>query len=90
MNALRIIWIALPLFIGFSIYLLPSICRYLALGVAIVSLVYGLKTSSLSAALDFNLLDNFGVILLIDNLSGFFYFNQCFSNFRGYSLLLVQ
>ncbi|CCQ50492.1 cation:proton antiporter [Crocosphaera watsonii] len=72
MNALTIIWIALPLFIGFSIYLLPSICRYLALGVAIVSLVYGLKTSSLSAALDFNLLDNFGVILLIDNLSGFF------------------
>ena len=64
--------------------------RNAGLGVAIVSLVYGLKTSSLSAALDFNLLDNFGVILLIDNLSVFFYFNQCFSNFRGYSLLLVQ
>ncbi|MGK7879099.1 MAG: cation:proton antiporter [Crocosphaera sp.] len=72
MNALTIIWIALPLFIGFSIYLLPSICRYLALGVGIISLAYGLNTSILSVPLDINLLDNFGVILLIDNLSGFF------------------
>ncbi|MDJ0843688.1 cation:proton antiporter [Crocosphaera sp.] len=72
MNALTIIWIALPLFIGFSIYLLPSICRYLALGVAIISLGYGLTISSLSLSLNLKLLDNFGVILLIDNLSGFF------------------
>ncbi|MDJ0581187.1 cation:proton antiporter [Crocosphaera sp.] len=72
MNALTIIWIALPLFIGFSIYLLPSICRYLAFGVGIISLAYGLNTSILSAPLDINLLDNFGVILLIDELSGFF------------------
>lgn len=72
MNALTIIWIALPLFIGFSIYLLPSICRYLALGVAIISLGYSLKIFSLSLPLDLQLLDNFGVILLIDNLSGFF------------------
>ena len=41
MNALTIIWIALPLFIGFSIDLLPSICRYLALVVGIISLAYG-------------------------------------------------
>ncbi len=72
MNALTIIWIALPLFIGFSIYLLPSMSRYLALGVAIISLGYGLKISSLSVPLELKLLDNFGVILLIDNLSGFF------------------
>lgn len=72
MNALTILWIALPLFIGFSIYLLPSISRYLALVVAIISLGYSFKISSLSSPLNFNLLDNFGVILLIDELSGFF------------------
>ncbi|MGB5772411.1 MAG: cation:proton antiporter [Crocosphaera sp.] len=72
MNALTIIWIALPLFIGFSIYLLPSICRYLALAVAIISLVYSFKIFSVSLPLKLNLLDNFGVILLVDNLSGFF------------------
>ncbi|MDJ0729079.1 MAG: cation:proton antiporter [Crocosphaera sp.] len=72
MKALTIIWIALPLFIGFSIYLLPKIARYLALGVAIVSLGYALTIFSLNSLLEFNLLNNFGVILLIDNLSSFF------------------
>lgn len=72
MNTLTIIWIALPLFIGFNIYLFPSICRYLAIGVALTSLGYSLKIFSLPLSLDVQLLDNFGVILLIDNLSGFF------------------
>ncbi|EAZ90008.1 cation:proton antiporter [Crocosphaera chwakensis] len=72
MKALTIIWIALPLFIGFSIYLLPKIARYLALGVAIFSLGYSLKVFNIDSLLEFQLLDNFGVILLIDNLSGFF------------------
>ncbi|MDJ0598875.1 MAG: cation:proton antiporter [Crocosphaera sp.] len=72
MKALTIIWIALPLFIGFSIYLLPRVARYLALGVAIFSLGYALTIFNLDSSLEFNLLDNFGVILLIDNLSGFF------------------
>ena len=72
MKALTIIWIALPLFIGFSIYLLPRIARYLALGVAIFSLGYALTIFNLNSPLEFNLLDNFGVILLIDNLSSFF------------------
>ncbi len=72
MKALTIIWITLPLFIGFSIYLLPKIARYLALGVAIFSLGYALTVFNLPSSLDINLLDNFGVILLIDNLSGFF------------------
>ncbi|MGB5771555.1 MAG: cation:proton antiporter [Crocosphaera sp.] len=72
MNTLTIIWICLPLFIGFSIYLLPKIDRYLALGVAIFSLGYALTIFSNPSPLNLNLLDNFGVILLIDNLSGFF------------------
>lgn len=72
MKALTIIWIALPLFIGFSIYLLPKIARYLALGVSIFSLGYALTVFNLDSSLEFNLLDNFGVILLIDDLSSFF------------------
>ena len=72
MKALTIIWIALPLFIGFSIYLLPKVSRYLALGVAIFSLAYALTIFNLPSSLELDLLDNFGVILLIDNLSGFF------------------
>ncbi|MDJ0659749.1 MAG: cation:proton antiporter [Crocosphaera sp.] len=72
MKALTIIWIALPLFIGFSIYLLPKIARYLALGVSIFSLGYALTVFNLDSSLEFNLLDSFGVILLIDNLSSFF------------------
>ncbi|WP_107666350.1 cation:proton antiporter [Cyanothece sp. BG0011] len=72
MKALTIIWIALPLFIGFSIYLLPKMARYLALGVAIFSLGYALKIFNIESLLEFKLLDSFGVILLIDNLSGFF------------------
>ena len=72
MKALTIIWIALPLFIGFSIYLLPKIARYLALGVAIFSLGYALTIFNLDSSLNLNLLDSFGVILLIDNLTSFF------------------
>lgn len=72
MKALTIIWIALPLFIGFSIYLLPNVARYLALGVAMFSLGYALKIFNIEYLLEFKLLDNFGVILSIDNLSGFF------------------
>ncbi len=72
MKALTIVWIALPLFIGFSIYLLPNMARYLALGVAIFSLGYALKIFNIESLLEFQLLDNFGVILSIDNLSGFF------------------
>lgn len=72
MNTLTIIWIALPLFIGFSIYLLPQIDRYLALGVAIFSAGYAFKLFSNPEPLSLNLLDNFGVTLVADSLSSFF------------------
>ncbi|MEA5511290.1 cation:proton antiporter [Crocosphaera sp. UHCC 0190] len=72
MNTLTIIWIAIPLFIGFTIYLLPKIDRYLALVVAIVSAGYALQIFSHTSPLNLNLLDNFAVILVVDHLSGFF------------------
>ena len=72
MTTMTIAWIALPFFVGFSIYLLPQLARYLALGVAIVSLGYGLQRILDLSPLNLQLLDSFGVTLLIDSLSGYF------------------
>lgn len=67
-----ITWIALPFFAGFSIYLLPKLDRYLALVVALVSLVYALQRLFDPSALTLQLLDHFGVTLVVDPLSGYF------------------
>lgn len=64
--------IAIPLFIGFSIYLLPKLDRYLALGVVLVSVAYGLTLIYQPGTLELQLLDSFGVRLLADSLSGYF------------------
>lgn len=64
--------IALPLFMGFSIYLLPKFDRYLTLGVAIFSCIYGFYLILTQLSLAPQLLDHFGVTLLIDQLSGYF------------------
>ena len=71
---LPIIWIALPFFIGFVIYLLPKFARWLAVGIALLSAGYALQiflTGSPDGQL-IELLDNFGVTLIVDQLSGFF------------------
>ncbi|MEM9271744.1 MAG: cation:proton antiporter [Cyanobacteria bacterium P01_F01_bin.143] len=72
MNNLTIAWIALPLFVGFVIYLFPKLARLLALAITIVSAVYAYLVFVAPAALEIQLLDNFGVTLAIDQLSGFF------------------
>lgn len=72
MNLFTVIWIALPLFVGFSIYLLPQADRVLAFGVTLVSLVYAIGVFLQSAPIELTLLDGFGVTLLIDDLSAFF------------------
>lgn len=72
MTTITIEAIALPLFVGFSIYLLPKFDRYLALGVAIVSTAYGLQILFNQPPLTLQLLDSFGVTLLVDRLSGYF------------------
>ena len=69
---LSLIWIALPLFVGFSIYLLPKLDRILTITVSLLSLVYGLWHILNPAPISFQLLDSFGVSLLIDDVSGFF------------------
>ena len=64
-------WIALPFFIGFVIYLFPKLDRPLALAMALISAVYAGQLF-LNEPLNIQLLDSFGVTLIIDQLSGFF------------------
>jgi len=71
-DTLTIIWIALPFFVGFSIYLLPQLARSLALGVAFVSFGYGLERALAPLPLNLHLLDRFSVTLIVDSLSGYF------------------
>jgi multicomponent Na+:H+ antiporter subunit D len=72
MNSITIAWIALPLFLGFVIYLLPKLDKYLALFVALASAGYALQLFVTQSPLTLQLLDNFGVILTVDQLSGYF------------------
>lgn len=72
MNTLTIFWLALPLFVGFVIYLFPRVDRYLAMGISLVSLGYALKLLVEPSPITLELLDSFGVTLVADSLSGFF------------------
>ncbi len=69
---ITIAWMALPFFVGFLIYLLPKLDRILALGMALVSTAYAVFVFLGPSPLDIKLLDNFGVTLAVDQLSGFF------------------
>lgn len=72
MSTITILWIALPFFAGFIIYLFPKIDRYLALGVSLISTWYALQLFGEKSAITLQLVDNFGVILVADQLSGYF------------------
>ncbi|MGB3240127.1 MAG: cation:proton antiporter [Geitlerinemataceae cyanobacterium] len=72
MNTLTIAWIALPFFLGFSIYLIPKLHKVLALFGVLASAGYALQVFLQKAPLTLQLLDNFGVTLAIDELSGYF------------------
>lgn len=72
MNTITVIWIALPLFLGFSGYLWPRSGRIFTLGVALASLAYSLFYILSPEPLELTLVDNFGVSLMVDELSGFF------------------
>ena len=69
---ITIAWMALPLFVGFLIYLLPKLDRILALGMALTSAAYATLLFLEPSPIDIKLLDNFGVTLAVDQLSGFF------------------
>lgn len=72
LKTVTVIWIALPLFLGFVVYLLPKLARYLTLGMAAISVAYGLHRVTVLAPTTLQLIDSFGVTLVIDSLSGYF------------------
>ncbi len=67
-----LIWIALPLFLGFSIALFPKCDRPFTLIIAIASAAYGLTRIFILEPTTLLLTDRFGVTLIIDSLSGYF------------------
>ncbi len=72
MSNITIAWITLPFFIGFVVYLLPQLARWFALAIAMVSVAYAVQIFLLGSSLEIQLLDSFGVTLVVDRLSGFF------------------
>jgi multicomponent Na+:H+ antiporter subunit D len=72
MNTVTIAWIAFPFFLGFVVFLLPKLDRYLAMLSAIASAVYAFLLFVNSSTLTLQLIDNFGVTLVVDRLTGFF------------------
>ncbi|MGK7946461.1 MAG: cation:proton antiporter [Microcystaceae cyanobacterium] len=71
MNTLTIVWITLPFFLGFTLFLLPKLDRYLAFGMGLLSIVYGATLLISNSTITLELLDNFGVTLVADQLSAF-------------------
>ncbi|HIK30322.1 MAG TPA: cation:proton antiporter [Oscillatoriales cyanobacterium M4454_W2019_049] len=65
-------WIVLPFCLGFGIYLIPKLHKFFALFGAIVSVGYALQLLVSKKTFVFELLDNFGVTLILDELSGYF------------------
>ena len=72
MNTLTLIWMAFPFLVGFIIYLLPRLDRYLALSGALVSAAYAVQLFVERSPYNLRLLDHFGVSLVLDPLAGFF------------------
>jgi len=75
-QALSLIWIGLPFFVGFTIYLLPQFDRRLALVMTLTSCIYAglIFVGDLTGdrAVSLTLVDSFGVRLQVDTLGGFF------------------
>ncbi|MET0114006.1 MAG: proton-conducting transporter membrane subunit, partial [Limnospira maxima] len=71
MTYITIVLILLPILVGFCIYLFPKIDRYSAMAVVLMSFAYGLWVILEPPNLNIQLLNNFGVQLLIDQNSGY-------------------
>jgi multicomponent Na+:H+ antiporter subunit D len=73
MRTITIIWIALPFLVGFIIYLLPKLDKYLALCMALASAGYASQLFIAQSPLEpLILLNHFGVTLILDELTGYF------------------
>ncbi|AKG21529.1 cation:proton antiporter [Calothrix sp. 336/3] len=72
MSTLTIVWIAVPFFLGFIIFLVPKLNRHLTMWGAIASAGYAIQLFIENQPVKLNLLDNFGVTLEVDQLSAYF------------------
>jgi multicomponent Na+:H+ antiporter subunit D len=72
MKILTLVWLAVPFFLGFTIYLLPRFSRYISLLGALTSAAYATLLFIAPSPIVLRLLDHFGVSLLLDPLAGFF------------------
>lgn len=72
MNILTLTWIGFPFFIGFIIYLIPKLDKYIAMLGAIASAAFAFQLFVMPSAVTLELLDHFSVTLLVDRLSGYF------------------
>ena len=72
LNTLTVAWMALPFFLGFAVFLAPKLDRWLAMTSAIASVAFALLLLIQKPLVKLELLDNFGVQLQVDDLSGYF------------------
>ncbi len=72
LNSLTVAWMALPFFLGFVVFLAPKLDRWLAMTSAIASVAFALLLLIQKPLVKLELLDNFGVQLQVDDLSGYF------------------
>lgn len=72
MNTLTIGWLAGAFFLAFTTYLIPRFAKVFSFLVVIFSLGYGLALAAIKTPVSLRLLDNFGVSLLLDELTVFF------------------
>jgi multicomponent Na+:H+ antiporter subunit D len=72
MTVLTLLWIVLPFLVGFIIYILPKCDRILALVGTLASALYVIPLFVQQTPINLQLLDNFGVTLVLDPLAGFF------------------
>ncbi|WPF89801.1 cation:proton antiporter [Cyanobacterium aponinum AL20118] len=76
-NTITLIWLALPFVAGFLVYLLPKYYSYLSLGGLLISISYPVWILTSEVDFTLRLLDNFGVTLYVDQLSGYFILTNC-------------
>ncbi|MBD2211721.1 cation:proton antiporter [Nostoc linckia FACHB-104] len=72
MTTITLTWITLPFLVGFVIYLVPKLDKYLALAMGLASAGYAAQLFWQRSPLELKLLDNFGVTLTLDELTAYF------------------
>ncbi len=72
MRDLTIIWVLLPLFLGLGSYVLPKVDRVCVVLGLVASLAYGCLALFSPESFSVELLDSFGVTLMVDRQSSFF------------------